>query len=104
MDVKIFFVILCLTLGSFLIIVASIGVVRFPDFYTRVHAAGKVDTLGQSLILLALILYEGASPLSLKIFLIIILIYIVNPSATHFVTQAAYLARIWPFEKDKKQL
>jgi len=75
MDVKIFFVILCLTLGSFLIIVASIGVVRFPDFYTRVHAAGKVDTLGQSLILLALIIYEGFSPLSLKIFLIIILIY-----------------------------
>ncbi|MBP8819066.1 MAG: monovalent cation/H(+) antiporter subunit G [Syntrophomonadaceae bacterium] len=99
---KTFFVILFLALGSFLIVVASIGVVRFPDFYTRVHAAGKVDTLGQSLILLALIIYEGLSPLSLKIFLIIILIYLINPSATHFVTQSAYLARIWPFEKNKK--
>lgn len=99
---KTFFVILFLALGSLLIVVASIGVVRFPDFYTRVHAAGKVDTLGQSLILLALIIYEGLSPLSLKIFLIIILIYLINPSATHFVTQSAYLARIWPFEKNKK--
>ncbi len=102
MALKNFLVILCLVLGSLLIIVASVGVVRFPDFYTRVHAAGKLDTLGQSLILLALIIYEGFSPLSLKIFLIIVLIYIINPSATHFVTQAAYLARIWPFEKGKK--
>lgn len=99
---KTFFVVLFLVLGSFLIIVASIGVVRFPDFYTRIHAAGKVDTLGQSLILLALIIYEGLSPLSLKLFLIIILIYLINPSSTHFVAQAAYLARIWPFEKTKK--
>ena len=80
---KTFFVVLFLVLGSFLIVVASIGVVRFPDFYSRIHAAGKVDTLGQSLILLALIIYEGFSPLSLKIFLIIILIYLINPSATH---------------------
>jgi multicomponent Na+:H+ antiporter subunit G len=102
MDIKMFLVILLLTLGSFLILVASIGVVRFPDFYTRLHAAGKADTLGQSLIFLALIIYDGFSPLSLKLFLIIILFYLINPAATHFVAQAAYLARVRPFEKTKK--
>jgi multicomponent Na+:H+ antiporter subunit G len=102
MDIKLLLVILFLTLGSFLILVASIGVVRFPDFYTRMHAAGKADTLGQSLIFLALIIYDGFSPLSLKLFLIIILFYLINPAATHFVAQAAYLARLRPFEKTKK--
>jgi multicomponent Na+:H+ antiporter subunit G len=102
MDVKIFFVILFLTLGSFLIIVSSVGVVRFPDFYTRMHASGKVDTLGQTLILLALLIYEGLSPLSLKILLIIMLFYLINPAITHFVAQAAYLARLRPYKKTKK--
>ena len=102
MDIKIFLVVLLLSLGSFLLVVASIGVVRFPDFYTRMHPAGKVDTLGQSLILLGLILYEGVSPISIKILLIIMVLYIINPTATHFLAQSAYLTRLKPFEKIKK--
>ena len=43
--------------GCFLIVVASIGIVRFPDFYSRMHPAGKTDTLGQGLALIGLMVY-----------------------------------------------
>jgi len=87
--------------GCFLIIVASIGVVRFPDFYSRMHPAGKIDTLGQMLILMGLMVYEGFTPLSIKLSLIILFIFVVNPTSTHFVAQAAYLAHLKPYEKKK---
>ncbi len=91
-----------LTLGCFFVVAASIGVVRFPDFYSRMHPAGKNDTLGQALILTGLIIYEGFSFVSIKLFLIIIFIFIVNPTATHAIAKAAYIAKVKPWTKRKK--
>ncbi len=88
-----------LTMGCFFSVVAAIGVVRFPDFYSRMHPAGKNDTLGQTLILTGLIIYEGFSFISIKLLLIIIFIFIVNPTATHAIAKAAYLAGVKPWEK-----
>jgi multicomponent Na+:H+ antiporter subunit G len=87
-------------IGSFFLVVAAIGIVRLPDFYTRMHAAGKSDTLGQSLILLGLIIHEGASFISIKIFFIILFIFIANPTATHAVAKAAFLSELAPWKKD----
>jgi multicomponent Na+:H+ antiporter subunit G len=89
--------------GSFFLIVGALGVVRFPDFYTRMHAAGKCDTLGQSLILLGLIIHEGLSFISIKMLFIIIFIFIANPTATHAVAKAAYIAGVEPWEKGEKK-
>jgi multicomponent Na+:H+ antiporter subunit G len=89
--------------GSFFLTVGALGVVRFPDFYTRMHPAGKCDTLGQSLILLGLMIYEGASFVSIKLLFIIIFIFIANPTATHALAKAAYVAGVKPWkEGDKK--
>lgn len=85
--------------GSFFLIVGAIGIVRFPDFYTRMHPAGKCDTLGQALILLGLIIYEGASFISIKMLFIIIFIFIANPTATHAIAKAAYVAGVEPWKK-----
>ncbi len=90
-------------LGCFFILVAAIGVVRFPDFYSRIHPAGKADTLGQSLILFGLMLYEGMSFVSLKLLLIIVFIYIANPTATHAIAKAAYIAGVKPWQKGEKR-
>jgi len=91
-----------LMVGCFFVVAASIGVVRFPDFYSRMHPAGKNDTLGQALILVGLIIYEGFSFVSIKLLLIIIFIFIVNPTATHAIAKAAYISGVKPWEKEKK--
>lgn len=91
---------LFLALGCFLFIVASVGVIRFPDFYTRMHAAGKTDTLGQTFILVGLIIYAGASLVSIKLLIIMGLIYIINPTATHFLAKAAYTRGVEPWTKE----
>lgn len=92
-----------LCVGCFFVVVASIGVVRFPDFYTRLHPAGKSDTMGQALILSGLMVYEGVSVVSLKLFIIIVLIFIVNPAATHSIAKAAYVADVQPWTRKKEK-
>lgn len=90
---------LFLAVGCFLFIVASVGVLRFPDFYTRMHAAGKVDTLGQFLILAGLVIYSGFSLVSIKLVMIMGLIFIINPTASHFLAKAAYVKGLRPWEQ-----
>ena len=63
-----------ISLGALAMLAGAAGVMRFPDFYTRLHAAGKGDTLGQGLILLGLLLPIGMSLVSFKLALIILFI------------------------------
>lgn len=88
-----------LTAGCFLVLAASIGIVRFPDFYSRMHPAGKTDTLGQALALIGLIVYEGFSFVSIKLLFIIIFVFIANPTATHAIAKAAYSTGLKPWQK-----
>lgn len=90
---------LFLALGCVLIIISSIGVIIFPDFYTRMHAASKVDTLGQALVLIGLMVYAGLSFVSLKILIIMLLIFLINPTASHFLAKAAYVKGLKHWEK-----
>lgn len=87
-----------LAIGCFFIVVAAIGVVRFPDFYTRIHPAGKGDTLGQAVLIMGLVIYEGFSLVTIKLLLLMGLIFLVNPTATHFMAKAAYLSGVKPME------
>jgi multicomponent Na+:H+ antiporter subunit G len=88
-----------LAIGCFFVFVSAVGVVRFPDFYSRMHPAGKCDTLGQSMILAGLIIYEGFSFVSIKLLLVILFIFIANPTATHAIARAAYTAGLKPWRK-----
>lgn len=99
MDIRLIVTGVFLGLGCALIIIGSIGVFRFPDFYTRVHPAGKTDTVGQALLLLGLMVHEGVSFISIKLLFIIIFIFIANPTATHFVAAAAYSSGLKPWRK-----
>jgi multicomponent Na+:H+ antiporter subunit G len=92
-----------LAIGCFFVVVSSIGIVRFPDFYSRMHPAGKADTLGQAMILIGLMIYEGFSLVSIKLLFIILFIFIANPTATHALANAAYMAGIKPWEKGYKR-
>jgi len=89
--------------GCFFIVVAAIGVIRFPDFYSRTHPAGKADSLGQALVLSGLMIYEGLSLISIKLLMIIVFIFIANPTASHALVKAAYVSGVKPWSKEDKQ-
>ncbi len=99
MEVKIVISGILLALGCFLMVVAAVGLVRFPDFYSRIHPAGKCDTLGQSFVLLGLVVHTGFSLVSVKLLIIMAFIYLANPMATHFIAKAAYRTSLEPWEK-----
>ncbi len=83
----------------------AVGIIRFPDFYTRLHPAGKMDTLGSLLMVFAVALYNlqgfswPALLTSLKILLIILFIFILNPTATHAIVDAGFRAGMRPWTK-----
>lgn len=82
--------------GLLLFLATSVGVIRFPDFYTRMHAAGKGDTLSTVLLLMSALLWtieygHGFSfLLAIKICLVILFVFIGSPTATHALMDAAY--------------
>ncbi len=82
--------------GVFFVIAGAVGVLRLPDFYTRMHAAGMTDTLGAEMILLGLIVQAGLSQTSLKLTLIAFLLFLTSPTATHAVVGAAHHAKLKP--------
>lgn len=88
--------IIFLAFGFFFTAVAAIGVLRFPDFYTRMHASGKADTLGVALTLVGLALYDGLSLISFKILFISVFILLANPIGTHILVRAAHLNGLKP--------
>ncbi|MBM4298748.1 MAG: monovalent cation/H(+) antiporter subunit G [Deltaproteobacteria bacterium] len=79
-----------MVIGGVFLLISSIGLLRLPDFYTRAHAVGKSETLGSMLVLGGLALNQGADLTSVKILLILVVIFITNPTATHALTRSAY--------------
>jgi multicomponent Na+:H+ antiporter subunit G len=84
----------------------AVGIVRFPDFYSRLHPAGKLDTAGLATTMSALALYTvtSFSPASLitaiKIILIFVFVFITSPTATHAIVDAGVRAGLKPWKKE----
>lgn len=80
---------ICLLAGGVLGIVGAIGIHSFPDFYSRLHAAGITDTLSAMLILLGLGLQAGWSIAAFKLALILVFLFFTSPTASHALANAA---------------
>jgi multicomponent Na+:H+ antiporter subunit G len=78
-----------LVAGGAFCIVGAVGLLRMPDFYTRMHAASVTETLGAGLILLGLILQAGWSLVAAKLVMVGLLIFFTSPAATHALARAA---------------
>lgn len=91
MMIKILLVAAFTTGGLFFFMVGTLGILRFPDVFTRVHSAAKCDTLGALLCLTGLIINSGFNFTSLKLILVLVFIWITNPTATHLIGKAEYL-------------
>ena len=90
-----------LLLGFFFFIAATVGLLRFPDFFCRLHATGKGDTMAVLLSLIGLSLYEGFSLTSLKIVFIAVFMFLAQPTATHAIARAAMRCGQEPWVKGK---
>ncbi len=83
--------------GVFFMLVGSIGILRMPDFFTRAHAAGKIDTLGIMLFIAGMIVYEGLTLVSAKLALVSIFVALTSPVATHQMTRRALAYGLKPW-------
>lgn len=86
--------------GILFFIIGTIGLLRFPDVYCRIHATTKCDTLGAGAILISLAIYEHQFFISLKLFIICILIFVYSPTIAHILSRAAIRTGVIPWKKE----
>ena len=95
----------CLGIGIFFNLLASVGLLRFPDVYTRLHAGTKCTTFGSIFIALGVIVYglwkwycgdKSMSILAIHSFFALIAILITNPTGAHAIARAAYRSGVKP--------
>ena len=101
--------ILLIGAGYFFFFATTVGILRLPDFYCRMHAAGKGDILASLLILSGLALYNlhhfsfAALLVSLKILLISVFIFLTSPTATHAIIDAGFESDVQPWSKSTEE-
>ncbi len=97
-----------LGIGLLFFLGGTLGIIRFPDFYTRLHPAGKVDTLATFMMCSAIILYilkhfTLANVLvSLKLVLIVVFAFMAIPTATHAIIDAGLRSGLKPWKRGEK--
>lgn len=82
--------------GGFFCVVGAVGLLRMPDFYTRMHAASVIETLGAGLILFGLVLQAGFTLVTVKLLMLGVLIFFASPTATHALARAAMVRGLKP--------
>ena len=88
--------------GCFVTIVGSVGLLRLPDVYTRVHSAGVVDTVGAAFLLFGLCLYGGFTLITVKLLMILAFVFFTSPTATNALANAVYTAGVKPVLADEE--
>jgi multicomponent Na+:H+ antiporter subunit G len=91
-----------IVIGLFFLAVGSIGMLRLPDVFARAHALSVTDSLGALFVLLGLAVYEGLGMNSLKIIVVLALIYLLNPVIAHATIRAAYRSGARPSAEGNK--
>jgi multicomponent Na+:H+ antiporter subunit G len=80
---------ICLLGGSFFAIVGGLGIVRLPDFFSRLHGGGVTDTMGAGLIMIGLMLQSGFALATVKLLMILLFLLVTSPTACHALAQSA---------------
>lgn len=93
----------CLLAGAAFCVIGTVGLIRMPDFYTRVHAASVTDTAGADLLLLGMMLQAGFTLVTVKLIIIGLLILFTSPTATHALCKAALTRGLKPLLADGEE-
>ena len=82
--------------GGLFSMIGGLGIVRLPEFYSRLHAGGITDTAGASLTLVGLMLISGSWLVAIKLAMILAFLFIVSPSSSHALAKAALARGVRP--------
>ena len=77
---------ICFFLGIISILIGSIGIIKLPDVFSRLHASGMIDTAGVAFIIFGMVLQSGLSITSIKLILIGVFIFFSSPISGHAVS------------------
>ena len=89
-------------IGIVFVMVGSLGLIRMPDLFTRLHASSVADTAGASFMLLGFMLQAGLSLVTLKLVLILVFLLFTAPTAAHALAHAALLGGVVPWTRKPK--
>lgn len=90
-----------LVTGGIFGLIGAVGLNRLPDFYTRTHAVGMVDTFSAPLILIGLLLQSHQPLVAAKLVLILVFLFFTSPTASHALVRAAFFHGLRPLLKDQ---
>ena len=82
--------------GVVALLIGSLGLLRLPDVYCRIHAVGMIDTAGAGFIILGMVIHEGFTLVTMKLVLIGVFMFFTSPIATHAVAQVAFKSGVVP--------
>lgn len=82
--------------GSLFLIVGGIGILRLPDFYSRIHPAGITDTMGAWLVLVGLMFASESWMVTVKLAMLLVFLAVTSPLAGHALAKAAYMRGLRP--------
>ncbi|WP_372004494.1 monovalent cation/H(+) antiporter subunit G [Tistrella mobilis] len=82
--------------GALFVITGAVGLVRMPDFYTRLHPAGMIDTFGAWLMLAGMCVQAGFTLVTAKLIIIGLFLFFTSPTASHIVANAALVSGVKP--------
>ena len=85
-----------LGIGTLFLLIGAVGLIRLPDFFSRMHAAGLIDTLGAGLILAGLMIEAGWSLNLAKLGLILLFLLFTSPTSSHALVRAAFTMGLRP--------
>ncbi len=106
MDIVVTILLIC---GLVFVTGGTVGILRFPDFYSRLHPAGKLDTLGTLLMMGAFAIYNlhhftlGNVLTALKMMLVVVFIFLSSPTAVHCIVDAGMRAGLTPWVKGRQR-
>ncbi len=83
--------------GAFFLLTGALGMVRLPDVFTRMHAAGMADTMGAGLILAGLSVHSGVNLVTVRLLLVLAFVWFTSPIATHALAKAALSGGARPY-------
>jgi len=89
-------------LGLVFIFFGTLGIIRFPDIYTRLQTSSKCDAAGAVALFVGLMVREGLDSFSLRILIILVFLLLTNPVASHAIARSAAIKGIKPWRKKKK--
>jgi len=81
-----------MAIGVIFILFGVIGLIKFGNFYTRILVTAKIDTVGVMTIFIGMAIRQGAGFFSLKVLLLMAIMMIINPLASHMIARSAYLS------------